>query len=106
METRTHSTSSVQACKNCKKNFTIEPDDFSFYEKIKGPPPTWCPECRQMRRFIQTNETVLYKRKCDFTGKDIFSMYPPDAPFPVYETDVWYSDDWDPYDYGIDFDEK
>ena len=91
-------------CQNCKKEFTIEPDDFSFYEKIKVPLPTWCPECRRMRRFAQTNETVLYKRKCDLTNKDIFSMYPPDVPFPVYETDVWYSDVWDPYSFGIDYD--
>jgi len=92
-------------CQNCKGEFVIEPEDFTFYEKIKVPPPTFCPECRRMRRFAQTNETVLYKRKCDLTGKDIFSMYPPDAPFPVYETDRWYSDEWDPYSYGIDFDE-
>ncbi len=84
----------------------IETEDFDFYEKIKVPPPTFCPECRRVRRFAQTNETVLYKRKCDLSGKDIFSMYPSDAPFPVYETDVWYSDQWDPYQYGLDFDEN
>lgn len=55
---------------------------------------------------MQTNETVLYKRKCDLTGEDIFSMYDADAPFPVYQTDVWYSDQWDSYKYGMDFDEK
>ncbi|MDI6602741.1 MAG: hypothetical protein QME57_01295 [Patescibacteria group bacterium] len=33
-------------CQNCKKEFVIEPEDFAFYEKIKVPPPTWCPECR------------------------------------------------------------
>ena len=98
--------SQVKNCQNCKQNFTIEPDDFSFYEKIKVPPPTWCPECRRMRRFAQTNEIVLYKRKCDLTQKDIFSMYPSDAPFPVYETSVWYGDAWDPYEYGVDFDEN
>jgi len=92
-------------CQNCKQNFIIEPADFSFYEKIKVPPPTFCPECRKMRRFAHSSETVLYKRRCDLTGKDIFSMYPPDVKFPVYETDVWYSDKWDPYAYGIDFDE-
>ncbi len=97
--------SELKNCQNCKTDFTIEPDDFGFYEKIKVPPPTWCPECRRMRRFAQTNETVLYKRKCDLTGKDIFSMYSVGAPFPVYETDAWYSDQWDPYDYGMDFDE-
>jgi len=39
-------------CQNCKKDFTIEQDDFSFYEKIKVPPPTFCPECRYKRRII------------------------------------------------------
>ena len=95
-----------RTCQSCKTNFQIEPDDFSFYEKIKVPPPTWCPDCRRMRRFAQTNETVLYKRKCDLSGKDLFSMYPQDALFPVYETDTWYSDEWDPYAYGMDFDEN
>src|SRR3989338_9953901 len=94
----------VKTCANCKQNFTIDSEDFNFYEKIKVPPPTWCPECRRMRRFAQTNEIVLYKRKCDLTQKDIFSMYPFDVPFPVYETSVWYGDAWDPYEYGIDFD--
>ena len=37
--TKTHSTSSVQACQNCKKDFLIEPNDFGFYEKIKVPLP-------------------------------------------------------------------
>jgi len=93
-------------CQNCRGEFVIEPDDFGFYEKIKVPPPTWCPPCRRMRRFTHTNETVLYKRKCDLSGKEIFSMYPAGASFPVYETDVWYSDQWDPYQYGMDFDEN
>jgi len=100
-----HNNKSV-ICQNCKSSFIIDVDDFNFYEKIKVPPPTWCPECRLRRRFLHTNETVLYKRKCDLTGKDIFSMYPADAPFPVYETDTWYSDAWDPYEYGMDYDPK
>lgn len=91
-------------CQNCKRDFIIESDDFRFYEKIKVPPPTFCPDCRMMRRFIQTNEIILYKRKCDMTGKDVFSMYPPETPFPVYETDAWYSDKWDAYQYGQDYD--
>jgi len=91
-------------CQNCKKDFIIEQEDFNFYEKIKVPPPTFCPDCRQMRRFLQTNETVLYKRKCDFSGKDIFSMYPAETIFPVYDTDVWYGDEWDAYKYGMDYD--
>ncbi|MFA6999611.1 MAG: hypothetical protein WC241_00670 [Candidatus Paceibacterota bacterium] len=93
-----------KVCQNCKEDFIIESDDFSFYEKIKVSPPTFCPQCRFIRRLSSTNERVLYKRKCDFSGETIFSMYPEDAVFPVYDRDVWYSDKWDPYKYGMDYD--
>ncbi|OGI60702.1 hypothetical protein A2641_02260 [Candidatus Nomurabacteria bacterium RIFCSPHIGHO2_01_FULL_37_25] len=104
MKQKTHLTNTTRTCQNCKKDFSIEPDDFLFYEKIKVPPPTWCPECRLIRRLVSANELALYKRKCDFTGEQIFSMYDKDAPFPVYETSKWYSDEWDPYQYGMDYD--
>jgi len=96
----------IKNCQNCKKDFTIEPEDFGFYEKIKVPPPTFCPECRFIRRLASMNDRVLYKRKCDLTGIDTFSIYPEGTQFPVYETNAWYSDDWDPYQYGMDYDFK
>ncbi len=91
-------------CQNCKKDFNIEPDDFSFYEKIGVPAPTFCPECRLIRRMTSTNERLLYRRKCDLTEESILSMFPENSPFPVYKSEVWYSDDWDPYNYGVDYD--
>jgi hypothetical protein len=91
-------------CQNCKIDFIIEPDDFGFYEKIKVPPPTFCPECRFVRRLATMNDRFFYKRKCSFTEEDMFSSYPEDTEFPVYETDTWYSDKWDPYQYGMDYD--
>ncbi len=106
MNEETHSTSSGQArqCQNCKKEFVIEPDDFSFYEKIKVPPPTWCPECRLQRRLLFRNERTFYKRKCDLCKRDIIAVYPADTPFPVYCIKCWWSDNWDPGSYGRDFD--
>ncbi|MEI6659842.1 MAG: hypothetical protein WCK91_00250 [bacterium] len=93
-----------KTCQNCKTSFTIEPDDLSFYEKIKVPPPTFCPECRYIRRLLDRNEYNFYRRKCDATGESIISIYRPDAPFPVYKQDYWKSDAWDPMQYGRDFD--
>ena len=90
-------------CQNCKKDFVIEPDDFAFYETIKVPAPTWCPECRLVRRMMFRNERSLYKRKCDLCQKDIFSMYPAEASFPVYCHNCWWSDKWDPMTYGRDY---
>jgi len=94
----------TRQCQNCKKDFTIEPDDFGFYEKIKVPPPTFCPECRLIRRFANTNERVLYYRTCDLSNQKILSMYPAGTPFPVYHPAEWYGDKWDAYEYEQEYD--
>ena len=91
-------------CQNCKQDFTIEPDDFSFYEKIKVPPPTFCPECRAIRRLIWRNERSLYHNKCAFSGKPIISMFAPETKLTVYDRDIWWSDKWDPLSYGQEYD--
>ncbi len=91
-------------CQNCKQDFTIEPDDFSFYEKIKVPPPTFCRKCRFIRRMAWRNERSLYRRICNLCNKNIISMYRPDVPFPVFCHECWWSDKWDPSEYGRDYD--
>jgi hypothetical protein len=94
----------TKTCQNCQNSFIIEPEDFLFYEKIKVPPPTFCPECRLIRRMTWRNERSLFKRNCDKTGKEIITMFHPDAPVVVYDRDVWWSDGWDPTDYGQEYD--
>ncbi|MDD5146826.1 MAG: hypothetical protein PHN39_03780 [Candidatus Pacebacteria bacterium] len=90
----------IKICQNCKKDFIIDPDDFAFYEKIKVPPPTWCPECRLKRILVWRNERILYKRKCNLCGKSIITIYHPDSPYAVYCLDCYWSDKWDPYSYA------
>lgn len=91
-------------CQNCNQNFTIDSEDFNFYEKMGVPAPTFCPTCRARRRWTFRNERGLYKRKCDYSGKEIFSMYSPESPIKVYERDIWLSDIWDPMEYGREID--
>lgn len=100
-------------CKKCNIPFPITEKDKEFYAKVSPtfhgkkyiiPPPTLCPDCRAQRRLSFRNERKLYKRKCDATGKDIISVYSPASPFTVYEQDYWWSDVWDPMDYGREFD--
>ena len=91
-------------CQNCKQNFTIETEDFNFYEKIKVPPPTWCPECRQQRRYAWRNERTLYRRDCDLCGKSTVTFYSPNKPHKVFCIKCWWGDGWDPSSYGMDFD--
>jgi hypothetical protein len=93
----------LKTCQNCKKEFVIEPDDFDFYQKIKVPPPTWCPECRFKRQSLFRNEMTLYSRKCDFCKRSIISIYNPKSPYFVYCSECWHSDKWDPFSFGQDY---
>ena len=81
-----------------KKNDDIK-DNFKYKDwKLKAiiPTPTLCPEERCRRRFLFRNEKNLYRRKCDFSGKEIISIYSPDKPYKVYERDYRWSDNRDP----------
>src|SRR3989338_11381565 len=91
-------------CQNCKKDFTIEPEDFNFYKKISVPPPTFCPWCRFIRRMAWRNERALYKRACDLCGKNIIATSREDAPYPVYCYPCWQSDKWDGQEFGAEYD--
>lgn len=91
-------------CQNCKNDFTVEPDDFSFYSKIDVPPPTFCPECRRQRRMTWRNDFTFYNRECDATGEKIISLYSKEKNIKVYSVKYWWSDKWDPKSYGRDFD--
>ncbi|MEI8230914.1 MAG: hypothetical protein WCG83_07320 [Candidatus Peregrinibacteria bacterium] len=104
--------------KICANPWCRQPFDFSIEDRalldrltpvIAGkkysiPEPTLCPTCRSQRRLAHRNERILYKRTCDLTKKPIVSIYSADAPCNVYAPDVWYSDGWDPMQYGIDVD--
>ncbi len=95
----------TRACQNCKKDFTIESADFDFYKKIDVPPPTWCPQCRMMRRMLFRNERKLFRIKETTTNKDTVGIYPAEAGFPIYDDKEWFSQQkWDPMSYGQDFD--
>ncbi len=94
----------VKNCQNCKKDFTIEAEDFSFYEKMQVPPPTFCPECRMTRRMNFRNERSLYKQNCNLCNKSVISMYDPRDKYVVYCNDCYASDKWNPIDYGKDYD--
>ena len=103
----------TKQCKNCQIGFSITDRDLEFYDKVSPifwwkkysiPTPKLCPDCRQQRRLTFRNERSLYKRKCDATNKSIVSMYQPDTKTPIYDEEFWWSDKWDAWKYGRDFD--
>ena len=115
-------------CQHCSNNFSVTEDDLKFYGKISPnfdgkayemPLPTLCPKCREQRRLAFRNERNIYGRKCDLCHKNIVSIYAPSVDikykqshdaepksYKVYCQSCWWSDHWNPLDYGKDFDFK
>jgi hypothetical protein len=96
--------SETRQCQNCKKDFVIEPDDFTFYEKMKVPAPVNCPSCRFRWRAAFRNEMTLYNRKCQLCDKPVITMYNPKSPYTVYCNECWASDKWDAFSFAMDYD--
>ena len=59
---------------------------------------------RYQQRIVWRNDRSFYHRTCDSTGEDILSMFSPDKARPVYSTDIWWSDSWNPRDFGREYD--
>lgn len=102
-----------KTCKQCQEQFEVADQDLVFYEKmgpeIAGqkyafPAPTLCPKCRQIKRLSFINYKKLYRRKCDKSGEDIVSCFPPNSPYKIWKNENWWKDDWDPMSFGRDFD--
>ncbi len=101
----------MSTCTQCNTGFEITDEENKLRDKISShfeagpvPPPTQCPDCRMRRKMAWRNETILYNRKCDKTGKPIISMYSEDVPFPVYSRSAWWGDSWNAEDFGRDYD--
>ena len=75
-----------------------------YLETHKIPTPKLCQDCRLQRILAWRKEVPLYSRKCDLTGKPIISLYPPNSEYVVYAQDVWWSEEWSPFECGRDFD--
>ncbi len=91
-------------CQNCKNDFVIESEDFSFYEKIKVPPPTFCSQCRMQRRMMFRNERNFYRAKCNLCKKNIISIFDPEIVPRILCSQCWWGDEWDGTEQGVDYD--
>lgn len=98
--------SETKTCESCKKQFTIEPDDFALYEKIGIPAPNQCPRCRWQHLAAFWNFGRFRKTQSALSGKSIITTFPPSVRFPLYDHTEFVGDDWDPTSYGRAYDSK
>ncbi len=93
---------------HCEGKFKIEEEDISFLKMLRVPAPNYCPTCRRMRRFVHMNQSRFFKRLCNAPGhsEKMISILPEECPFPVYNYEYFTGDEFDPFAFGIKYDEN
>lgn len=91
-------------CRETGESFVISDWEQDFLKRMDFPLPEVSDRYSLKRRLAFRNARNIYKNTCDMTGESIVSIYSPDKPYKVYSPDVWWSDKWDPRDYGRDYD--
>lgn len=93
-------------CEITRQPYTISDEEVEVYREFGLPLPSVCPQERCRRQLSFRNDKQFFWRKCDQTGKKIYSVFPEKAPFPVVSADYWQSSEWDGTHYGQEFDFK
>jgi hypothetical protein len=91
-------------CEICRASFIIEPDDLTFYERLDLPTPDECLKCRWKYLIAFWISGKFRIAESALSGKRIITVLPESVPFPIYEREEFVSDDWDPMEYGRDYD--
>lgn len=74
----------TRGCKHCSQVFGSTEEDMKFYDTMDVPAPTWCPECRLMRKMAWCNEGVLYPNTCNSCHKNLVSFISQNDERKVY----------------------
>ncbi len=92
----------TRTCEDCKTDFEITAPDIELLNMLRVPAPKLCPTCRRRRRLAFANYSHMYRRKCDVPGHTdtMISLTAPVIPWKMYDYDTYYSDAWDPRNYG------
>lgn len=91
-------------CEITSEPFQISEREQEFCRVNDIPLPRIHPAERLRRLFYFQNRTRLYHDTCKKSGAKILSSIPPQKGLVVYDSKIWESDDWDPLDYGREYD--
>lgn len=94
----------VHQCQNCKNQFEITLDEKALYDKIGIPTPGECFKCRMQHLFAFWMFGKFRKGKSDLGGQSLITILPAKTRYPIYTSHEWFSDAWDPFSYGREYD--
>lgn len=76
----------------------------SLLEQLGVPKSELTNEERLKRRFSWRNDHTLFHRNCDKSQKKLLCGFHPASPVTIYDKEIWWSDTWNPLEYGREFD--
>lgn len=94
--------------KYCEGDFEITAEDIEFLKMLRALAPNYCPTCRRIRRLTHMGWSQLFKRECNAPGhnESMISIFSKECPFPVYDYKYFIEDEFDPFSFGVNFDEN
>lgn len=85
----------TKICTNCRRSFTITPDEQDMYERLDMPLPKICFHCRVRRHLAFWVFGKFRYGKSDLSGEKLITTLPAKTRFPVYTAKEWLSDAWE-----------
>ncbi len=91
--------------KYCEGEFEVTKEDIEFLKMLRVPAPNYCPTCRRIRRLNNMGWSQLFKKKCDVPGhtESMISIFSEECPFLVYDYKYFIDDEFDPFSFGIEY---
>ena len=90
-------------CVDCKAEFKIDSGDLILYEKVELKIPEQCFFCRMKQYCAFWPFGKFRKTTSALSGENFITVLPVDSRYPIYKSHEWWSDAWDPMDYGQDY---
>lgn len=91
-------------CRISGRPFEITDEELEFTRRMGVPAPTLHPDERAQRRMAFANQRALFHRVCAGSGKKVITNATPEAQTVIYDIEFWYSDKWDMFKTGREFD--
>lgn len=91
-------------CIHCEKEFTITDREILQYKQVELVIPSICVTCRWQQHFAFWPFGKFRYGVSDLSGDKLITILPENPRYPIYTSKEWYSDLWDPMNYGASID--
>ena len=97
-------TMSNKQCTRCDTVFELDKAAVEFYKQFDVSNPELCSKCKKIQLMCWRNERTFYPATCSKCKTSMISCFNPAYAAPVMCNDCWWSTDFNPLQYGRDYD--